>query len=138
MLVNMTFCKYPSRVLHLCAICPLNLKIYIIFFLYLLKRRQHPSKVSILLFPLVFISLFKSSRAAGNGVYWGQNGNEGSLGDACITINYQFVNIAFLSTFGNGQNPQLNLADHCDPSTNGCTNFSKDIQTCQSKGINLF
>jgi chitinase len=94
-------------------------------------------KVSVLLFPLFFISLFKSSRAAGNGVYWGQNGNEGSLADACNTNNYQFVNIAFLSTFGNGQNPQLNLAGHCDPASNGCTNFSKDIKTCQSKGIKV-
>jgi len=29
----MTFCKYPSEVLHLCGKCPLNLKIYIIFFI---------------------------------------------------------------------------------------------------------
>ncbi|RHN81722.1 putative chitinase [Medicago truncatula] len=94
-------------------------------------------KVSVILFPLFFISLFKSSRAAGNGVYWGQNGNEGSLADACNTNNYKFVNIAFLSTFGNGQNPTLNLAGHCDPASNGCTNFSKDIQTCQSKGIKV-
>nr|AAB25013.1 class III acidic chitinase, AC {N-terminal} {EC 3.2.1.14} [Cicer arietinum=chickpea, cv. ILC 3279, cell culture, Peptide Partial, 30 aa] [Cicer arietinum] len=30
---------------------------------------------------------------AGIAVYWGQNGNEGSLQDACNTNNYQFVNI---------------------------------------------
>jgi len=29
--VNMMFCKYPPEVLHLCAKCPLNLKIYIFF-----------------------------------------------------------------------------------------------------------
>ena len=88
--------------------------------------------VSVLLFPLVFISLFVSSCVVVNRVYWGQNGNEGSLEDACNTNNYQFVNMAFLSTFGIGQNPQLNLTGHCDPSTNGSTNFSKNIQTCQS------
>jgi len=27
----MTFCKYPPKVLHLCAKCPPNLKIYIFF-----------------------------------------------------------------------------------------------------------
>ena len=31
MLVNITFCKYPLEVLHLCAKCLLNLKIYISF-----------------------------------------------------------------------------------------------------------
>ncbi|NP_001296619.1 acidic endochitinase precursor [Cicer arietinum] len=87
---------------------------------------------------LLLISLLiKSSNAAGIAVYWGQNGNEGSLQDACNTNNYQFVNIAFLSTFGNGQNPQINLAGHCDPSTNGCTKFSPEIQACQAKGIKV-
>ncbi|WJX14420.1 chitinase [Trifolium repens] len=98
-------------------------------------------QVSILLFPLILISLFKSSHAAGNiAVYWGQNGGEGSLEDACITNNYQFVNIAFLSTFGNGQTPQLNLAGHCNPAAaNGCAIFSSQIQAChcQAKGIKV-
>lgn len=95
-------------------------------------------QVSVLsLLPLLLISLFKSSQAAGIAIYWGQNGNEGSLADACNTGNYQFVNIAFLSTFGNGQNPQLNLAGHCDPNTNGCTKFSSEIKTCQGKGIKV-
>ncbi|TKY66411.1 Acidic endochitinase [Spatholobus suberectus] len=91
----------------------------------------------LLLFPLLLISLFKSSHAAGIAVYWGQNGNEGSLADACNTGNYQYVNIAFLSTFGNGQTPKLNLAGHCDPSSNGCTKFSGEIKTCQSKGMKV-
>jgi chitinase len=95
-------------------------------------------QVSILLFPLILISLFKSSHAAGNiAVYWGQNGGEGSLEDACITNNYQFVNIAFLSTFGNGQPPQINLAGHCNPAANGCAIFSSQIQACQAKGIKV-
>lgn len=89
------------------------------------------------LFPLLFISLFKSSHSAGIAIYWGQNGNEGSLADACNTGNYQFVNIAFLSTFGNGQTPQLNLAGHCEPANNGCTKFSDEIKACQGKGIKV-
>ncbi|KAI5400256.1 acidic endochitinase [Lathyrus oleraceus] len=95
-------------------------------------------QVSILLLSLFLISLFKYSHAAGIAVYWGQNGGEGSLADACNTNNYQFVNIAFLSTFGRGQKPQLNLAGHCDPRINGCTKFSSEIQTCQGKGIKVF
>ncbi|KAK7342807.1 hypothetical protein VNO80_25763 [Phaseolus coccineus] len=94
-------------------------------------------QLSTLLLPLLLISLFKPSNAGGIAVYWGQNGNEGTLADACNTDNYQFVNIAFLSTFGGGQTPQLNLAGHCDPSTNGCTQFSDQIKACQSKGIKV-
>lgn len=96
-------------------------------------------QVSLLLLPLFLIisPLIKSSNAAGIAVYWGQNGGEGTLADACNTGNYQFVNIAFLSTFGNGQNPQLNLAGHCDAASNGCTGLSADIKTCQGKGIKV-
>ncbi|XP_058769854.1 acidic endochitinase-like [Vicia villosa] len=95
------------------------------------------NQVSILLLPLFLISLFKYSHAAGIAVYWGQNGGEGSLEDACNTNNYQFVNIAFLSIFGNGQTPVLNLAGHCNPSANECTKFSSEIQACQAKGIKV-
>ncbi|XP_050887992.1 acidic endochitinase [Lathyrus oleraceus] len=94
-------------------------------------------QLSILFFPLFLVSLFRYSHAAGIAVYWGQNGGEGSLADACNTNNYQFVNIAFLSTFGNGQTPQLNLAGHCNPSANECTKFSSEIQACQAKGIKV-
>lgn len=94
---------------------------------------------SLLLFPLFLIfSLFKSSHAGGIAVYWGQNGNEGSLEEACNTDNYQYVNIGFLNVFGNNQIPQLNLAGHCNPSTNECTGLSNDINVCQSKGIKVF
>jgi chitinase len=91
----------------------------------------------LLLFPLFLISLSKSSHAAGIAIYWGQNGGEGSLADACNTGNYQFVNIAFLSTFGNNQSPQINLAGHCDAPSNGCTKFSSEIKTCQGRGIKV-
>ncbi|KAG5100259.1 hypothetical protein JHK82_045311 [Glycine max] len=95
------------------------------------------NKASLILFPLLFLSLFKHSHAAGIAIYWGQNGGEGTLAEACNTRNYQYVNIAFLSTFGNGQTPQLNLAGHCDPNNNGCTGLSSDIKTCQDLGIKV-
>ncbi|KAK8639689.1 hypothetical protein V6N13_138060 [Hibiscus sabdariffa] len=75
--------------------------------------------------------------AGGIAVYWGQNGNEGTLAETCATGNYDFVNIAFLPTFGNGQTPMINLAGHCDPYSNGCTGLSSDIKSCQAKGIKV-
>ncbi|KAL3570486.1 hypothetical protein D5086_027735 [Populus alba] len=62
----------------------------------------------------------------GIAIYWGQNGNEGSLADTCNSGNYQFVNVAFLSSFGNGQSPVLNLAGHCDPNA-GSGQFWDDL-----------
>ncbi|XVE73784.1 hypothetical protein DITRI_Ditri11bG0146200 [Diplodiscus trichospermus] len=70
-------------------------------------------------------------------IYWGQNGNEGTLAETCAMGNYDFVNIAFLPTFGNGQTPMINLAGHCDPSSNGCTGLSSDIKSCQAKGLKV-
>ncbi|MED6216785.1 hypothetical protein PIB30_011111 [Stylosanthes scabra] len=101
--------------------------------------KQVPSSL-ILLLPFLLVSVFivKPSHAGGIAVYWGQHTNEGSLADACNNGNYKFVNIAFLSKFGNGQNPQLNLAGHCNPSNNGCSKLSSEIKTCQSKGIKVF
>ncbi|CAK7348799.1 unnamed protein product [Dovyalis caffra] len=51
-----------------------------------------------------------SSDAGGIAVYWGQNGNEGTLADTCATGNYEYVNLAFLTSFGNCQTPMINLA----------------------------
>ncbi|KAK4261013.1 hypothetical protein QN277_004067 [Acacia crassicarpa] len=89
--------------------------------------------------PLLIIlsSLANGSDAGGIAIYWGQNGFEGSLAQACNTGNYQFVILAFLPTFGRGQKPQINLAGHCDPSVNGCTGLSSDISSCQAKGIKV-
>ncbi|MED6221188.1 hypothetical protein PIB30_052083 [Stylosanthes scabra] len=87
---------------------------------------------------LLLLNLLLVSANAGSiAVYWGQNGGEGSLADACNTGNYQFVNIGFLSTFGNGQTPQLNLAGHCSPDNGGCAFIASDIKTCQGKGIKV-
>ncbi|XVE50272.1 hypothetical protein DITRI_Ditri01bG0148900 [Diplodiscus trichospermus] len=70
-------------------------------------------------------------------IYWGQNGNEGTLAETCVTGNYDFMNLAFLPTFGNGQTPMINLAGHCDPYGNGCGSLSSDIKSCQAKGIKV-
>ncbi|KAL2249042.1 acidic endochitinase SE2 [Sesamum indicum] len=86
---------------------------------------------------LIAFTLFSSSQAAGIATYWGQNGAEGTLADACNSGNYQFINIAFLTTFGSGQTPVLNLAGHCDPPSGTCTGISNDIRTCQSRGIKI-
>ncbi|KAK1283157.1 hypothetical protein QJS10_CPB21g01799 [Acorus calamus] len=68
-----------------------------------------------LLFLLTLASLSASASVGGIAIYWGQDRREGSL-TACTTKNYAYVNIAFLSVFGSGTTPTLNLAGHCDPS----------------------
>ena len=66
--------------------------------------------LALLLPPLLF-SLFKSSHATGFSIYWGQKTPMKAPWQICYcnSGNYQFVNIAFLSNFGSGQNLQLNL-----------------------------
>lgn len=90
------------------------------------------------LISLLMLVLTGGAHAAGIAIYWGQNGGEGSLASTCATGNYAFVNIAFLSTFGNGRTPALNLAGHCNSASDGCTRLSKDIKDCQSRGVKLF
>ncbi|XP_021764887.1 acidic endochitinase-like [Chenopodium quinoa] len=75
---------------------------------------------------------------AGIAIYWGQNGDEGTLAAACATGNYEIINIAFLNVFGNGQTPELNLAGHCNPSIPGsCKSIGDDIKECQRHGIKV-
>ncbi|TYG37954.1 hypothetical protein ES288_D13G183400v1 [Gossypium darwinii] len=96
------------------------------------------SAISLTLIGSVLLMMLLSGIDAGGiAIYWGQNGNEGTLAETCATGNYDFVNIAFLPTFGNGQTPMINLAGHCDPYTNGCTGLSSDIKSCQAKGIKV-
>ncbi|KAK9672550.1 hypothetical protein RND81_12G107700 [Saponaria officinalis] len=92
--------------------------------------------MTVIAFPLlIFTSLLISlCQGAGIATYWGQNTGEGTLATACATGNYQYINIAFLSVFGNGQTPQLNLAGHCSPSIVGiCSSIRNDIAACQSR-----
>ncbi|KAM5557431.1 hevamine-A-like [Rosa sericea] len=93
--------------------------------------------VAALLSLVTLLLLAIGSNAGGIAIYWGQNGNEGTLAQTCASGNYKFVNIAFLSSFGNGRTPTINLAGHCDPSSNGCTKFSSQIKSCQARGIKV-
>ena len=86
---------------------------------------------------LVMLLLVVGSNAGGIAIYWGQNGNEGTLAETCGTGNYEFVILAFLATFGGGRTPMINLAGHCDPYSNGCTSLSSDIKSCQANGIKV-
>lgn len=95
------------------------------------------SAISMLLFPLILSALANGCNGGKIAIYWGQNGNEGTLAEACGTGNYEYVVMAFLPTFGNGQTPMINLAGHCDPYSNGCTGLSSDIKSCQAKGIKV-
>ncbi|XP_028786672.1 hevamine-A-like [Neltuma alba] len=91
-------------------------------------------------FLLFFLLLLRFSDASQGGIaiYWGQNGNEGTLSEACATGKYAYVNVAFLIQFGNGQTPQMNLAGHCNPAIAGsCAKFSSEIKACQAKGIKV-
>ncbi|CAI9764176.1 unnamed protein product [Fraxinus pennsylvanica] len=92
---------------------------------------------SLAILPLVMLLLVVGSEAGGIAIYWGQNGNEGTLSETCATGNYNFVILAFLSSFGNGQKPMINLAGHCDPYSNACVGLSSDIKSCQTKGIEV-
>ncbi|XP_010924795.1 hevamine-A-like [Elaeis guineensis] len=89
---------------------------------------------NLLLLPLL-LTLVAGSNAGSIAVYWGQDGYEGTLADTCASGLYSYVNLAFLTTFGNGQTPVLNLAGHCNPAAGTCTGLSSDIQSCQSQGV---
>ncbi|KAG2720467.1 hypothetical protein I3760_02G036800 [Carya illinoinensis] len=86
---------------------------------------------------MLMLLALRGANASGIAIYWGQNGNEGTLKETCATGNYEYVILAFLPTFGNGRTPMLNLAGHCDPCSNGCTGLSSDIKSCQAKGIKV-
>ncbi|KAK8654529.1 hypothetical protein V6N13_128492 [Hibiscus sabdariffa] len=94
-------------------------------------------KISVPFICLIVLAVASGSNGGGISIYWGQNGNEGTLAETCATGKYEYVNIAFLATFGNGQTPMINLAGHCDPYSNGCTGLSSDIKSCQAKGVKV-
>ncbi|XP_042020289.1 acidic endochitinase-like [Salvia splendens] len=97
----------------------------------------YQSRISLALLVISMCLCFSLSRAGEIAIYWGQNGNEGTLAQTCASENYKFVNLAFLATFGNGQTPVINLAGHCDPTAGGCTGLSSDIKSCQDKGVKV-
>ncbi|CAH1439032.1 unnamed protein product [Lactuca virosa] len=85
----------------------------------------------------ITFSFLKPIEVGSIAAYWGQHTDEGTLAAACATGNYKFIMIAFLTTFGSGQTPVLNLAGHCDPASS-CSGLSSDIQSCQNQGIKMF
>ncbi|ONI23307.1 hypothetical protein PRUPE_2G181500 [Prunus persica] len=89
------------------------------------------------IFLMILPALFSKTNAGVIVVYWGQNAGEGSLTNTCNTGKYRVVNIGFLSKFGNGQRPQINLAGHCNPASNGCQGVRAGIKNCQRKGIKV-
>ncbi|XP_042480576.1 acidic endochitinase-like [Macadamia integrifolia] len=98
---------------------------------------QGTTPALLLFLTLMVLSQVGTSLAGGIAIYWGQNGNEGTLTSTCATGNYAYVNIAFLYIFGNGQTPQIDLAGHCSASSGGCTSISTDITNCQNSGIKV-
>ncbi|EOX95350.1 hypothetical protein QUC31_004984 [Theobroma cacao] len=90
-----------------------------------------------LLICLIAVALSKTSYATVISTYWGQNGFEGTLKEACDTGTYKIIMIAFLNTFGDGQTPSMNLAGHCDPSSGTCVIFGDQISYCQDLGIKV-
>ncbi|GAB4858361.1 hypothetical protein Ancab_009833 [Ancistrocladus abbreviatus] len=93
---------------------------------------------SLILLFILLTSIFNYSLSGQIATYWGQYTAEGTLAAACATGNYQFINIAFLNVFGNGQTASLNLAGHCDTSTPGsCSSIGTDITTCQQQGVKV-
>ncbi|XP_061338569.1 acidic endochitinase-like [Gastrolobium bilobum] len=93
-------------------------------------------RILLLLFLILLLQL-EHSEADDIAIYWGQDYFEGSLTEACATGKYNYVIIAFLCTFGNGQTPQINLSGHCNTSTNGCTEIGTDIRNCQKQRIKV-
>ncbi|GMI98962.1 Lysozyme 1, chitinase A [Hibiscus trionum] len=94
-------------------------------------------RISVSFICLMVLVLATCSNGGGISIYWGQNGNEGTLAETCSTGKYEYVNLAFLATFGSGRTPMMNLAGHCDPYSNGCTGLSSDIKSCQAKGVKV-
>ena len=102
-----------------------------------LSRMARTPQSTPLLISLSVLAFLQTTYAGGIAIYWGQNGNEGTLTQTCNTGKYSYVNIAFLNKFGNGQTPEINLAGHCDSASNGCTSVSTDISNCQSQGVKV-
>ncbi|GAU38342.1 hypothetical protein TSUD_395960 [Trifolium subterraneum] len=78
-----------------------------------------------------------SSSDGGIAIYWGQNGNEGTLTSTCDTGNFKIVLLAFLNQFGNGNPPKWNFAGHCGD-WSPCTQLEPEIKHCQQNGVKIF
>ncbi|KAL0403200.1 UNVERIFIED_CONTAM: Hevamine-A [Sesamum radiatum] len=96
------------------------------------------TKTLLILSILIAFSLFRSSEAyngasedCGVSTYWGQNHEEGTLLAACESGLYEYVNVAFLITFGCNHAPVINLDDH------DVSKLSAEIKACQDEGVKV-
>ncbi|QHO14377.1 hypothetical protein HN51_071751 [Arachis hypogaea] len=98
-----------------------------------------PPPLSLLFIALSMLSSTTTSSSSGPGIaiYWGQNGKEGTLQQACATNNYKIVILAFLTVFGSGRTPKWNFAGHCGD-WSPCTKLAPQIHYCQSQNIKVF
>ncbi|XP_057741709.1 basic endochitinase-like [Arachis stenosperma] len=96
-----------------------------------------PSHFSALLFLLISLVLFSTAKC-GIVTYWGQGDQgEGTLTEACNSGLYGIVVIAFLSKFGNGNRPHVNLAGHCNNVPNCHIKVGHGIKNCQNKNVKV-
>ncbi|KAF5205614.1 Acidic endochitinase [Thalictrum thalictroides] len=102
-----------------------------------MTAKTSSSSQSLLISLLFFCPLVHLTLAGDIAIYWGQNGNEGTLAATCATGKYAYVNIAFLNVFGNGRTPSINLAGHCNPANGGCRVVSDGIRSCQGRGVKV-
>ncbi|KAJ1414672.1 Glycoside hydrolase family 18, catalytic domain [Sesbania bispinosa] len=89
------------------------------------NERSYHSMIFLLI--IIFLTLVSTTNGGDIVVYWGQDEREGSLDATCNTGLYKIVNIAFLSTFGSGSQPQLNLAGYSLSSTEDARNVADYI-----------
>ncbi|KAK4268834.1 hypothetical protein QN277_022067 [Acacia crassicarpa] len=102
-----------------------------------MRNKKSNSEASLVLFLITLAIMVPKSKGGDTVIYWGQDGKEGTLSEACNSGLYNIVNIAFLSTFGNGSQPKMDLSGHCDTSSNACQTLTKDINNCQNQGIKV-
>ncbi|XP_021909267.1 hevamine-A-like [Carica papaya] len=94
---------------------------------------------TLLLLLLPLLALFQTchGETPGIAVYWGQDGREGTLTQACTSGLYSYVIIAFIFEYGGYQPPSVNLAGHCTPSLDNCKFIGPEITTCQNLGVKV-
>ncbi|XP_021909503.1 hevamine-A-like [Carica papaya] len=91
----------------------------------------------LLLLPLLAFFQTCHGESPGIAVYWGQDGREGTLTQACTSGLYSYIIIAFIYEYGSYQPPNVNLAGHCTPSINNCKFIGPEITACQNLGIKV-
>ncbi|KAG6387746.1 hypothetical protein SASPL_152938 [Salvia splendens] len=65
------------------------------------SRREFLYSLLVLLLLQALLGTSARGGSGGIAIYWGQNGNEGTLADTCATGRFAYVNIAFLNKWPN-------------------------------------